>query len=148
MRRIGLAVALTLVGALALTSGAASKTSKASFDVHVGDNFVPPLAHPSVARAANGDTIQVPLTGAFNKATKAASGGGTFVHMRGTTVLANGTLTLTRTIAFQFCGCGVAPDGSPLPSNFCGGRCFWPRTSSGIRHPIRPRPSSTTRCSR
>jgi hypothetical protein len=122
MRRIGLAAALALVVGLALTSGAASKTSKASFDVHVGDNFAPPLATPSVARAANGDTIQVVLTGAFSKATKAASGGGTFVHMRGATVLATGTLTLTRTIAFQFYGCGVGPDGGALPSNFCGGR--------------------------
>jgi hypothetical protein len=122
MRRIAFAVAFALATALALAGGAASKTSTGSFDVHVGDNFAPPLAHPSFARAANGDTIQVVLTGAFNKATKSASGGGTFVHMHGTTVLATGTLTLTRTIAFQFYGCGVAPDGSALPSNFCGGR--------------------------
>ena len=122
MRRIVCAAALALAGALMFASGAASKTSKGSFDVHVGDNFAPPLAEPSIARAANGDTIQVVLTGAFNKATKSASGGGTFVHMRGATVLATGTLTLTRTIAFQFYGCGVAPDGSALPSNFCGGR--------------------------
>ena len=122
MKRIALALALALLTALALAGGAASKTSKATFDVHVGDNFAPPLAHPSIARAANGDTITIVLTGSFNKATKAASGGGTFVHMRGTTVLATGTLTLTRTIAFQFYGCGVAPDGSAFPSNFCGGR--------------------------
>jgi hypothetical protein len=110
------------VAGLVLAGGAASKTSKASYDVHVGDNFAPPLAQPSVARAANGDTITLVVTGSFNKATKAASGGGTFVHMRGTAVVASGTLTLTRTIAFQSYGCGVAPDGSAFPSNFCGGR--------------------------
>jgi hypothetical protein len=122
MRRIALAVALALLTALALVGGAASKTSKASFDVHVGDNFAPPLAQPSIARAANGDTIQIVLTGSFNKATKAASGHGTFVHMRGTAVLESGTLALTRTVAFQSYGCGIAPDGSAFPSNFCGGR--------------------------
>jgi hypothetical protein len=41
--------------------------------------------------------------------------------MHGTAALASGTLTLTRTIAFQSFGC-VAPDGSTFPSNFCGGR--------------------------
>jgi hypothetical protein len=31
-------------------------------------------------------------------------------------------VTLTRTVALQFYGCGVAPDGGSLPPNFCGGR--------------------------
>lgn len=122
MRRKALVFALAFVAALFAVSGAASKSSKATFDVHVGDNFLPPLAHPSIARAANGDTITIVLTGTFNTGAKSAGGSGTFIHMHGTTVLASGTLTLTRTIAFQSYGCGVAPDGSTFPSNFCGGR--------------------------
>jgi hypothetical protein len=122
MRRTALVFALAFVATLIGISGASSKTSTGTFDVHVGDNFAPPLAAPSVARAANGDTVTIVVTGAFNAATKSASGGGTFVHKQGATVLASGTLTLTRTIAFQFYGCGVAPNGSTFPSNFCGGR--------------------------
>lgn len=122
MRRTALVFALALLAALVTVSGAGSKTSKATFDVHVGDNFAPPLAQPSIARAAKGDTIEIVVTGTFNAAKKSASGSGTFVHTHGTTVVTTGTLTLTRTIAFQSYGCGVAPDGSPFPSNFCGGR--------------------------
>src|SRR5213083_1509814 len=122
MRRTALVFVLALVAVLVAAGGAASKTSKATFDVHVGDNFLPPLAQPSIARAASGETITIVLKGSFSAAGKSASGGGTFVHMRGTTVLATGTLALTRTIAFQFYGCGVGPDGSTFPSNFCGGR--------------------------
>jgi plastocyanin len=140
MRRTALVFALGFVAALVAVSGAASKTSRATFDVHVGDNFQPPLAQPSVARAANGDTITIVLTGTFNSAAKSASGSGTFVHMHGTTVLATGTLTLTRMIAFQFYGCGVAPNGSPFPNNFCGGRVLL--AAHLVRHPA-SNPSAT-----
>lgn len=122
MRRTALVFTLALVAALVATNGAASKASKGTFDLHVGDNFAPPLAAPSVARAAKGETITIVVTGTFNSSTRSASGSGTFIHMRGATVLATGTLTPTRMIAFQSYGCGVAPDGSAFPSNFCGGR--------------------------
>jgi len=122
MRRTALVFALALVAVFVAAGGAAAKTSRATFDVHVGDNFLPPLAQPSIARAASGDTVAIVLKGSFSAAGKSASGSGTFVHMHGATVLASGTLTLTRTIAVQFYGCGVAPNGSTFPSNFCGGR--------------------------
>ena len=140
MRRTALVFVLALVAVLVAAGGAASKTSKATFDVHVGDNFLPPLAQPSIARAASGETITVVLKGSFSAAGKSASGSGTFVHMRGTTVLATGTLTLTRTIAFQFYGCGVAPNGSTFPSNFCGGRVLL--AAHLIGHPV-SNPSAT-----
>lgn len=107
---------------LLVPGGAGARTSNESFDLHVGDAFVPPLVAPSLARAGNGDTIEVVLTGAFNKRGKTASGGGTWTHRRGSTVLGSGDVTLTRTVALQFYGCGVAPDGGPLPPDFCGGR--------------------------
>jgi hypothetical protein len=129
------ACALAFLSLLLVSGGAGARTSKGSFDLHVGDGFVPPLAAPSLARAGNGDTIEVVLTGAFNKRAKTASGGGTWTHRRGSTVLGSGTVTFTRTVALQFYGCGVAPDGSPLPPNFCGGRVilrahFVPTTGS------------------
>ena len=117
-----LACALAFGSLLLVSGGAGARTSNESFDLHVGDGFVPPLAAPSFARAGNGDTIEVVLTGAFNKRAKTASGSGTWTHRRGSTVLGSGTVTLTRTVALQFYGCGVAPDGSSLPPDFCGGR--------------------------
>jgi hypothetical protein len=120
--RVLAACVLSCASLLLVPGGAGARTSNESFDLHVGDGFVPPLTAPSLARAGNGDTIEVVLTGAFNKRAKTASGGGTWTHRRGSTVLGSGTVTLTRTVALQFYGCGVAPDGSPLPPDFCGGR--------------------------
>ncbi len=76
-------------------------------------------ACPDIARASNGDTIAVRAQGDLNTTTGAASGGGTFEHRNSTgTLLASGTLTANRLLAFSFYGCGEVG----LPSNFCGGR--------------------------
>jgi len=105
------------------TAGAA--TSKNVFDLHVGDNFAPPLADPDVAKAANGETTSVRVTGVFDAAAKTASGSGTFEHRAPDgTLLNSGTLTITGLTAFQFFGCGFTPDGDQLPPNFCGGRAI------------------------
>jgi hypothetical protein len=48
--------------------------------------------------------------------------------MNGATVLASGTPTLKRLVAFQFYGCGeVTTPGGPisLPPDFCGGRAIF-----------------------
>src|SRR2546430_16447457 len=117
MRRTALVFVLALVAVLVAAGGAASKTSKATFDVHVGDNFLPPLAQPSIARAASGETITIVLKGPFSAAGKSPSGSGTFGHRPGTTGLATGTLPLPRTIAFKFHGWGAGPAGSTVPRN-------------------------------
>jgi hypothetical protein len=132
MRRLVFACALACASLLLVSGGGGARTSNESFDLHVGDGFGPPLAAPSMARAGNGDTIEVVLTGAFNKRAKTASGGGTWTHRRGSTVLGSGTVTLTRTVALQFYGCGVAPDGSSLPPNFCGGRVILRAHFAGV----------------
>jgi hypothetical protein len=49
-----------------------------------------------------------------------ASGGGTFAHMSGSTLVASGTWTATRLLSFQFYGCGHI-DGIVLPPDRCGG---------------------------
>jgi len=69
----------------------------------------------------DGDTFAISVTGAFDAGAKTASGTGTWTHTSGSAVF-SGTFTLTRTVAFQFYGCGVFPDGSAAPSTFCGGR--------------------------
>jgi len=123
--RVG--VVLAIISSFALLSGptAGAETSKSVFDVHVGDNFIPPLANPSVAMAANRETTTVVVTGVFDAAAKTASGSGTFVHRASDgTVLNSGTLTITGLTAFQFFGCGFTPDGGVLPSNFCGRRAI------------------------
>ncbi len=107
-----LLVAATLVAGV---TSAAPATSKGSFEVLVEDN---------VASADNGDTITVSLEGAFNGATKEATGAGIWTHRRGSTVIGSGTLTLERLLSFQFYGCGVI-DGITLPADFCGGRALY-----------------------
>jgi hypothetical protein len=129
--RVGVMLAVGVTLATALTFGlvssptAGAATSKNVFDVHVGDNFIPPLADPDVAMAASGETTAVVVTGLFDVAAKTASGSGTFVHRASDgTVVNSGTLTITGLRAFQFFGCGFTPDGGVLPSNFCGGRAI------------------------
>lgn len=131
--KVGVAIAI-VVSSLALlgTLNAGAATSKNAFDFHVGDHFAPPLADPDVAMAANGETTTVRATGVFDVAAKTASGSGTFDHRaQDGTLLASGTLTITGLTAFQFFGCGVAPDGGQLPPNFCGGRAIL----TGVAHP-------------
>jgi hypothetical protein len=123
--RVG--VTLATIVSFALLSGptAGAATSKNVFDVRVGDNFIPPLADPDVAMAANGETTAVVVTGVFDVAAKTASGSGTFAHRAPDgTLLNSGTLTITGLTAFQFFGCGFTPDGGRLPADFCGGRAI------------------------
>lgn len=127
MKRAMWMAGLALVAALVPVASAGARTSGDAFDLHVGDAFLaglnPDFGAPNVARASNGDTFELDdLTGVFNKATKDASGTGTWTHKRDSAVLGSGTVTPVRTIAFQFYGCGRAPDGGALPPDFCGGR--------------------------
>jgi hypothetical protein len=119
MRRFAVALAF-VVSVAAVTAGSAgSRTSKSAFEVFV---------EPTTSAASNGLTLETELEGAFNVADKTASGSGSYSVMAGTTVVDNGTFTLTRLVAFQFYGCGQVdtPDGPvTLPPDLCGGRALF-----------------------
>ncbi len=112
MRRalIAAVLPLVLVASMVGATGAASAgTSKAAYSWHVADDLLeqavgsPPVA---IARASNGDTVELDGTGVLNAGDKTASGGGRFVHkLPDGTVFATGTFTANALISFQFYGC-------------------------------------------
>lgn len=113
------AVALMLAP-LPVVGTASAETSKAAYSWHVADELLEDQAGSpewAIARAENGDTIQVDGTGAMDVAAKTASGGGRFVHNFAGGGSASGTFTAERLLSFQFYGCG----GEGLPDSLCGG---------------------------
>lgn len=118
-KRVGLLAVTLLVLSLFGTSGASAATSKASFGWHAGDSFGGFLESPDEAMADNGDIVVIAAGGTMDVGAKTATGGGTFTHMSGSTIVGTGTLTATRLLSFQFYGCG----GS-FPPDFCGGRAL------------------------
>jgi hypothetical protein len=119
-RQLGILAATLLVLSLLGTSGASAATSKTSFGWHAGDSFGGVLESPDEAMADNGDVVVIAAGGTMDVGAKTATGGGTFTHMSGSTVVGTGTLTATRLMSFQFYGCG----GDGFPNNFCGGRAL------------------------
>ena len=120
MRRL-MILASTL--SLLLVSGAGMAEASAgsgSFKWEAGAGTVCTVAIcPDVAMAGNGDMVTVRAQGNLDLEDGEASGSGTFEHRNSSgALLANGTLTVRRLIAFTLYGCG----GTGLPSNFCGGR--------------------------
>jgi hypothetical protein len=118
MRRFAVALAFVVAIAAVTAGSAGSRTSKSAFEVFV---------EPTISAASNGLALETELEGTFNVADKTASGSGSYSLMAGTTVVDNGTFTLTRLVAFQFYGCGQVdtPDGPvTLPPDFCGGRAL------------------------
>lgn len=121
MKRLAIVVVASFALVALVGAGAVvAKTSKATFDYHVGDGFAGVFNDPNVARASNGDTIEVRIGGTFDGGDKSASNTtGSFEHKRGGAVVGSGTITATRLIAFQFYGCGV-----PGHPDWCGGRAL------------------------
>ena len=66
-----------------------------------------PDACPDIASASNGDQVLVTGSGKFTPGDDDASGGGTFKHMRGTTVVASGTWKAEELVSFK--SFGVTP---------------------------------------
>lgn len=122
MRRLLLLASVTSLLVFSGTASAHATTSSGTFHWEAGAAdvcLVEPTACPDIARADNGDTISVRLEGDLNAATGSISGGGPFEHRNSAgALLASGTLTATRLLAFSFYGC----DGFGLPSSLCGGR--------------------------
>jgi hypothetical protein len=109
-----LIASLTLFTAMVANGRANATTSKVAYEFHVG-------SPTTAAMADNGDVVLMSGVGSMNVSAKAASGGGTFTHMSGSTLLASGTWEASRLLSFQFYGCGHLGT-QVLPPNFCGGR--------------------------
>ena len=80
-------------------------------------------ACPDIARAANGDTIQIAGSGILTTSPKTASGSGTFVHKSGTTTVASGTWKVTDLLSFQ--DFGPSPTDLTLPRAFHSGTALF-----------------------
>ncbi len=118
-RSLGLAL-VALLTVTVCASSAFAHTSKSSFQWFAGTGGV---EGPDEAMASNGDVVVIVASGTMDVTSKTATGGGTFVHMSGGTVLGHGTFTATRLLSFQSYGCGVA-GGEPIPDNLCGGKAL------------------------
>jgi hypothetical protein len=115
IKPFALVTALACSIAVVAAGNAGAATSTSTFLVFV---------EPTVSASPTGLTLETELEGSFDVADRTASGSGTFQVMDGATVIDSGTFTLTRLVAFQFYGCGEV-EGTPLPSNFCGGRAVF-----------------------
>jgi hypothetical protein len=122
---------MALIAAL-VAGSAGSATSKSAFHVIVGEG--------TISGASNGLTLWSELpSGSFDVASKTASGEGFYEVRDSTTLIDNGTFTLTRLVAFQFYGCGERPTPAgpiSVPPDFCGGRAlfaFHATSSSGAQ---------------
>ncbi len=125
---ISLALALGGCGSGEQSVGSVDSASSAQdlrqrerkFDFHVGDAFLAslnPEFSPTVARAANRDTITVAGKGKFDVREGEAEGRGTFEHRSATGALvATGTWKAKRLISFRDFG-----GESDLPPDFRGG---------------------------
>ena len=102
-----------LLIALVANGSAHATTSKAVYAFRVG-------SPTTAAMADNGDVVLLSGSGSIDVAAKTASGGGTFTHMSGQTLVASGTWTASRLLFFQFYGCGHI-GAVVLPPNLCGG---------------------------
>ncbi len=81
-----------------------------------------PSACPAIARAPNGDTIEVAGSGMLSIHPKSATGSGTFVHKDPSgAVIGSGTWTATELMSFHSYGSGSAQG---LPEEFFGGKAM------------------------
>ncbi len=115
---MGCLLALALVGGRALADGGSQ-----TFQYLAGTGSLCGLATnacPDVARASNGDTVEITGQGTFvTGEDDSATGGGTFVHRDSTgKVLASGTWTAEELVSFTLFG--PDPTGA-LPPNLVGG---------------------------
>ncbi len=125
-KRFALVVALLFALSLVGVGGAAAHDeANTEFDFHIGDAFLaaatgdPANGNGDVARAANGDTITIRGSGAFDTKNGEAEGNGTFVHRNSLgTVLASGTWTAKRLISFNDAGTST---NLAFPRTFHGG---------------------------
>ena len=113
-----LILVLAVFGAAGVSADAGANT----YEYLVGSGLLcslGPGACPDVARAPNGDTIELAGQGTFSIHPKSVTGGGTFTHRDAAgNVLGSGTWTATQLLGFHSYGSGAAQG---LPSEFTGG---------------------------
>jgi len=117
MRRIlVLTVAMAVMFALAAPGSAAPPAERGDRDWFIGESVLDELGFPgsgeaSVGTAANGDVITMqmdPAPGTFNTSTRAAIGGGTFVHTdAGGNVVGAGDWEVTKLLNWDEWGPGA-----------------------------------------
>lgn len=94
-----------------------------TYEYHIGDAFLTafdPSFGPDIARAANGDTVEVVGTGTFGHRPDDVTGGGTFVHRNADgEIIATGTWRALYRVSYRSYGSGATQG---LPDNFDGGR--------------------------
>ena len=99
---------------------ASSASGSATFQHLAGTGFLCGLgadACPDIARADNGETIEISDTGALGIHPKLVSGGGTFIHKDSSgNVLASGTWTAQKLVSFV--------PYAVLPNNLAGGEAL------------------------
>jgi len=104
--------ALTLL-LLVLAPAALARRATETYELH--------MDVPNVARAPNGDRVEVTGGGVFSVFPKSVEAEGEFTHTDSAgNVLGGGTWEATQLLAYQSYGCGVVL-GNELPPNFCGG---------------------------
>ena len=112
-----LAVVFALVG----VKGVRADSGAATYDYLLGTGplcSLGPDACPDIAMAPNGDKVEITGSGTLGIHPKTVTGGGTFTHKNAAgVVLATGTWTATKLLAFNGYGCGGV-----FPADFCGGR--------------------------
>ena len=116
--------ALAIAGLLMAVSLASQPVAATSVIVRhylVGTDPLCELARtacPAIAKADNGDKVEITGDGDFRPAGKKLDGAGTFVHKHGGRVLASGTWEAVRLISFVSYGSGSV---QLLPPEFEGG---------------------------
>lgn len=121
MRKLGVVVALVLAGSICGVIAARADSGSQTFLYLAGTGRdlcqLAPNACPDVARADNGDTVDIAGSGMLNIHDKTVTGGGSFVHRAPNgTVRATGFWTATDLLSFN--SYGTQPN---LPQNLFGG---------------------------
>ena len=120
IRKLSLVAVLVLAGMASGVTAAQADSGPQSFAFLAGTGLLcalDPSACPDVARADNGDTVEITGSGMLSIHDKTVTGGGTFVHQAPDgTVRGAGTWTAMNLLSFT--SYGTQPD---LPSNLFGG---------------------------
>jgi hypothetical protein len=109
-------LALLLLGSATTTASADS--GSASYDYLIGTALCSDPECIAVARAANGDTIEIAGAGTLSIHPKSVSGGGTFTHHFAGGGSGSGTWTATKLLSFDEFHCFFDPGLGDI----CGGR--------------------------
>lgn len=121
----GIAVATTTLGLLAAFSlpMAVADSGAREYDYHIGDAFltaIDPSFGPAIAKAPNGDTVEIVGTGTLGIHAKSVTGGGTVVHKDSDgNVIGSASWEATELLSFHSYGSGSAQG---LPEEFEGGK--------------------------